>query len=128
MFYENIKGMMVNNDVKTYLKKANQEGKEGQEASHKSDISFFQSMFCSMVAGAGASVITNPLDMAKLRLQVQRAGKSKGGDASEFYYKHMVDAIYKIGRDEGARSLFNGSFARILYHVPHVAISMGILE
>ena len=51
-----------------------------------------------------------------------------GGDASEFYYKHLLDAIYKIGRDEGARSLFNGSFARILYHVPSVAISMGVLE
>jgi len=40
----------------------------------------------------------------------------------------MVDAIFKIGRDEGVRALYSGSFARILYHVPMVAISMGILE
>ena len=40
----------------------------------------------------------------------------------------MVDAVYKIGREEGATALFNCSFARILYHVPMVAISMGILE
>ncbi len=39
-------------------------------------------MLCSMMAGACASIITNPLDMAKLRLQVQRAGKVGGGDAS----------------------------------------------
>ena len=71
-FYESLKGKMVANDVDTYLKKINQT--EGKEASHKSDIGFFQSMFCSMVAGGLASIITNPLDMAKLRLQVQRAG------------------------------------------------------
>ena len=40
----------------------------------------------------------------------------------------MIDAIYKIGNDEGAKSLFKGSMARVLYHVPNVAISMGVLE
>jgi len=34
-----------------------------------------------MVAGGSASVLTNPLDMAKLRLQVQRVGKVSGGEA-----------------------------------------------
>ena len=81
-----------------------------------------------MVAGGSASILTNPLDMAKLRLQVQRAGQVEGGEQKSFYYKHMVDAMYKIGRDEGVRALYNGSFARILYHVPMVAISMAVLE
>ena len=40
----------------------------------------------------------------------------------------MIDAVYKIGRDEGIKSLFKGSVARIFYHVPNVAISMGVLE
>lgn len=68
MFYETIKGFLVDNDVNSYLKKVNQEGKEGQEASHKQDIGFFQSMACSMLAGGMASILTNPLDMAKLRM------------------------------------------------------------
>ena len=85
-------------------------------------------MFCSMLAGSAASISTNPLDMAKLRLQVQRAGLAGGGSVNDFYYKNLVDAVYKIGREEGAKSLFNGSFARILYHVPNTAISMGVLE
>jgi hypothetical protein len=68
LFYENMKGMMVNNDVSRYLKKVNKEGEEGINAAHTKDIGFFQSMICSMVAGGAASVITNPLDMAKLRL------------------------------------------------------------
>ena len=59
---------MVKNDPKTYLKKLQKEQEQ------KVDIGFFKSMMCSMIAGAGASFLTNPLDMAKLRLQVQRAG------------------------------------------------------
>ena len=68
-------------------------------------------MFCSMIAGGMASILTNPLDMGKLRLQVQRAGANLKTDVkiNDFYYKNLVDAIYKIGRDEGVLSLFNGS-------------------
>ena len=50
----------------------------GKIDSHLSDISFGKSMICSMMAGAMASAITNPLDMAKLRLQVQRANAQSG--------------------------------------------------
>ena len=87
-------------------------------------------MFCSMMAGGLASILTNPLDMAKLRLQVQRAGANLKTDAktNDFYYKNLLDAIHKIVKNEGVKSLFNGSLARIVYHVPMVAISMSILE
>ena len=51
-----------------------------------------------------------------------------GGETNSFHYKNLLDAVFKIGKEEGVRALFNGSFARILYHVPHVAISMGVLE
>lgn len=40
----------------------------------------------------------------------------------------MLDGIYKIVRDEGPRALFHGSLARILFHVPNVAITMSIIE
>ena len=70
LFYENAKGFIVKNDPKTYLKKANREGEEGKKAAETQDIGFFQSMACSMFAGGLASVMTNPLDMAKLRIQV----------------------------------------------------------
>ena len=73
-------------------------------------------------------MLTNPLDMAKLRLQVQRAGKVGGGDKSGFYYKHMMHGVYRIALDEGPLALFAGSFARCLFHVPMVAISMSIVE
>ena len=76
-----------------------------------------------------ASFLTNPLDMAKLRLQVQRAGKaSEGEQISSFYYKNMVHGVYRIAIDEGFFALFAGSFARCLFHVPMVAISMSVIE
>lgn len=40
----------------------------------------------------------------------------------------MLDGVYKIARDEGALALFSGSFARILFHVPNVAISISLVE
>lgn len=36
-----MKGMFVNNDVNTYLKKVNKADAEGQAASRKTDIGFF---------------------------------------------------------------------------------------
>lgn len=51
-------------------------------------------MASSMLAGSLASILTNPLDMAKLRMQVMRAGKAGGGvNQSEQYYKHMLDGV-----------------------------------
>lgn len=105
-----------------YLSKVRQSDEQGKEAAHKQDIGFFQAMLCSMLAGAMASTATNPLDMGKLRLQVQRAG------ASEFHYKHLADAVYQIGRQEGVLALFRGSMARCLFHIPMTAISMSVLE
>lgn len=68
-FYEYFKGFFIKNDALSYLERAE------KSAPLKQDISFVQAMLCSMMAGACASTITNPLDMAKLRMQVMRAGK-----------------------------------------------------
>ena len=54
---------MVANDPETYLKRVRRE-----KDTTKQEIGYFQSMFCSMAAGACASIMTNPLDMAKLRM------------------------------------------------------------
>ena len=40
----------------------------------------------------------------------------------------MLDGVYKIYRDEGAKSLYTGSFARVLFQMPAVAIAMSVLE
>jgi hypothetical protein len=70
-------------------------------------------MACGMFAGCLAGTLTNPLDMAKLRLQVQRAGSST--KSSSFQYKNLFDAVFKIAKNEGPSALLNGAFARIVY-------------
>ena len=40
----------------------------------------------------------------------------------------MLDAVYKIGRNEGPKALLNGALARIIYQVPATAISMSVME
>ena len=119
LFYEKMKGIMVQNDPDTYLDKV-------KHSSHV-QIGFFQSMFWSMIAGAGASLLTNPLDLVKLRLQVQRGSKSAGA-SQQFEYKHMLDGLNQVIRKEGPIALWNGSFARMWTHFPTVAITMSVLE
>ena len=63
LFYEKFKGFIVANDTQTYLKKV-----EREEKAEEAQIGFWASMLCSMGAGGLASVVTNPLDMGKLRL------------------------------------------------------------
>ena len=40
----------------------------------------------------------------------------------------MMHAVYRIGIEEGPLALFSGAFARCLFHVPMVAISMSVVE
>jgi len=58
---------------------------------------------------------------------VQRAGTASTS-GNDFFYRNMFHAVYKIAANEGIKALFNGAFARILYHVPNVAICMSVIE
>jgi hypothetical protein len=88
------------------------------------DITFPQSLLCAGGAGSIASWVTNPLDMAKLRMQVARA--SSRNDV--FQYRHMLHGVYSIAKTEGFRALFKGSMARIAFHTPNTAIIMSLVE
>lgn len=59
-----------------------------------------------MIAGALAAVITNPLDLAKLRMQISRAGVKEEGFSD---YRHMFDAMGRILNKEGIVSLWRGA-------------------
>lgn len=106
LFYENFKQMVVGN---------------------QKEISFGPSLFCAGSAGTLAAFLTNPLDMAKLRMQVVRASQASNVESS-FDYKNIFDGLYKIYRSEGVRGLFKGSLARILFHTPNTAIIMSLIE
>mgnify|MGYP001131846061 CR=1 FL=1 len=63
MFYEYAKGFFIDNNPEAFLNKVH-------GTSNSNNIGFFESMACGMFAGSLAGTLTNPLDMAKLRLQV----------------------------------------------------------
>jgi hypothetical protein len=97
----------------------------------KQNMSLHQTLFCSSVAGAGASWITSPLDMAKLRLQVQRgqnAGMSTPSHSHPTQYKGMVDCLRHIYNEKGIQGLFRGAGARVAHFVPATTITMTCYE
>jgi hypothetical protein len=100
------------------------------------DLPFIQLVSCSASAGALASWLTSPLDMAKLRLQVQRGKISTIKDDSQklvnqgnIQYKGMIDCLRNVYYNEGGvRGLFRGAGARVLHVVPATAVTMSCYE
>jgi len=115
-----------------YLKKTAVTQRKGSSRSSSSDLSFSEAMLCSAAAGAVASLTTNPLDLIKLRIQVQRGLLSRqvvtGSDNTMLGYRTLSSSFTTIYRSEGYRGFFRGSFARILFHIPNVAITMSTYE
>lgn len=95
------------------------------------EMGFGRSLVCSAAAGAAASILTNPLDMVKLRLQVQRASSLSAvpGEASlDYGYTGLVQGLGKMLRQEGPRAMFRGALTRVAFHAPTTAITMALFE
>jgi hypothetical protein len=79
-------------------------------------------LFSGASAGGLASFLTNPLDMAKLRIQVQRSG------AFEFGYKNIFHGLKCIVQEEGFKGLWKGAGARMAFHVPSTALTIAMFD
>ena len=101
-----------------------------------SDLPLVHLVACSAGAGALASWLTSPLDMAKLRLQVQRgqaaaAASSKLRDSTcnqSVQYRGMLDCLRSAYREGGIRGLFRGAGARVIHFAPATTITMTCYE
>lgn len=106
----------------------------------------------AFVAGMIASVITNPLDVIKTRLQIQhqcscldegqtveyckKDGTKVSGQTTyepsdrlvEAKYKDFKDVIHKIYKNEGISGFYKGAVPRMMLVAPGVAISWGTYE
>eukprot|EP01064_Diplonema_japonicum_P009636 TRINITY_DN17112_c0_g1_i1.p1 TRINITY_DN17112_c0_g1~~TRINITY_DN17112_c0_g1_i1.p1 ORF type:complete len:313 (+),score=72.54 TRINITY_DN17112_c0_g1_i1:53-940(+) len=99
------------------------------ENSASRTVSFTQGLFCGGTASALAAAVTNPLDMVKLRLQVQRSVLSSGVSTQfSYHYRSLPSGLASIVRDEGVRALWKGVGARILFAGPQAALTMSIFE
>jgi len=94
------------------------------------------------MAGCVGDLITFPLDVAKVRLQVQGEGTSKaipkvshlGGqpaimsEAAKFKYRGMIGTILTISKEEGPRALYNGIVPGLQRQVAFCCIRIGLYD
>lgn len=111
---------------------------KADEARHEQLPLHWQILTASF-AGSAASLATNPLDLAKLRLQVQRGVLAANVASSSpttatatapatTHYRHTLHALGVIVKEEGALALFRGAGARMAFHAPSTAITMTLFE
>mmetsp|Transcript_28492 Transcript_28492/g.61006 ORF Transcript_28492/g.61006 Transcript_28492/m.61006 type:complete len:361 (+) Transcript_28492:332-1414(+) len=133
VFYEKCKAIS-----RDFIQQQNQNANEGKENTGvitDGDLPLLHLVACSSGAGALASFLTSPLDMAKLRLQVQR-GKSASSLKSSgdpilgrgVQYRGMVDCLRAAYAEGGVQGLFRGAGARVLHFAPATTITMTCYE
>ena len=114
------------------LKKELQRYREEKEQVPKNNsgnlsASTTDNLLCSTVASSVASFLTNPLDMAKLRFQVQRSEDAVATSLGK-PYTGLVDVMRRIYAQQGILGLWRGVGARVLFHSPSTAITMTLYE
>lgn len=99
------------------------------------DLPFRAILLSSASAGALASWITSPLDMAKLRLQVTRGqiatnalSPHAASGGLPVVYRGVVHCLQEAYATAGIRGLFRGAGARILHFTPATTITMTSYE
>ena len=98
----------------------------------KQDVTMLQNFVVAFFTGTIASLITNPMDIAKVRMQVQRAEMSIRGDnlleKGRFAYRNVFHGMYSLALDEGVLGLWKGCGARVLYMSSQAAINLSVLD
>lgn len=76
------------------------------------NLTFFQKVYCSLVAGGLGSGIATPTDLALVRMQADlRPGLA---DSERRNYKGVFDALKRIVADEGFKALYTGGMATMM--------------
>ncbi|CDW91307.1 UNKNOWN [Stylonychia lemnae] len=84
------------------------------------DQSFLDFFYCGAFSGIVDSLFSTPIDLVKMRLQVQVDNKSNS------YYKGPIDCLQKIVKDCGMRGLYRGLLSNIIRQIPLCGTSFGV--
>jgi len=91
----------------------------------------YESIICSATASGFAGYIVTPLEIVKLRMQIQRADVATHGGSLEksvFGYRNTFHGLYRMIIDEGPFALYKGGLMRICFTIPITTISMSLTE
>ncbi|KAL8146055.1 hypothetical protein AgCh_003982 [Apium graveolens] len=97
------------------------------DLSHRTEISFAGTFFCSAFAACFAEVCTIPLDTAKVRLQLQKRtvlGEGTGPPK----YKGVFGTIATIAREEGLSALWKGIIPGLHRQFIYGGLRIGLYE
>jgi hypothetical protein len=104
----------------------------GEKFCGTTDLSFSCSLLCSAMAATLAALITNPLDLVKLRLQIQRrklaSSTSHTASLPSYGYTHFANGLLKVLQEEGVRALYKGAFTRMMFSGSYTALSLSLYE
>lgn len=81
------------------------------------ELTFYNTLISASVSNAIAAVITNPLDVIKVRYQV-----------FPDQYKSFYDAFSQMYKSEGSKAFWKGVGPRVLYSAPNAGIIMMLFE
>jgi len=84
------------------------------------DIDFLTKAGCSLTAGGIGALVGTPAEVALIRMQADTVCP----EADRRGYKNVVDALIKIGKQEGLRGFFTGATPTI---VRGLSINLGML-
>ena len=83
------------------------------------DLSFYELLPICAAAGGAAAFVTAPLDLIKVRMQVERRNQNS---------PRFLPMMYQVLREGGIKALFRGGSSRVWFAVPNTAITMSIME
>ncbi|KAF0722446.1 hypothetical protein Ae201684_018448 [Aphanomyces euteiches] len=97
-----------------------EKNKSMAETFHKTtDVPFASLLACSVTASAGAALVTNPLDLVKLRLQIDRMHSTPR-------YINTFQGLQRIASEEGILALWRGVGARIAFQAPLTGLTIAL--
>lgn len=92
-------------------------------ASGSNDSVWVVDLTSGAVAGAVSRMIIAPLDVVKIRQQIQHTGGGGGGGAPAATYRNIGHAFTRIWHEEGLRGFWKGNMAAQAMVVPYCALS-----
>jgi hypothetical protein len=117
LFYERLKSVSMKYD----------------NATTETELNQIYFLLSGCLAGGLSSFLTSPLDLVKLRLQVQRrSGPMQSLERKSvplhFHYTSFCDGLISIAKTEGIRGLWKGGAARVIYVAPGSAVTIASFE